>query len=133
MEQYGFMPDEFFNIRFLKEGFYKEIFNGQTYEMIGEDDVGNLVGIAADKKVFLLDTKDKNAIYISKDIKAFMKEIEAYYQYGKIPFPDNPSEEELAEREQNFRKLIVDIDPDAFCNEETVWSTTAEEMGYGII
>ena len=33
----------------------------------------------------------------------------------------------------DFRELITAPDTDAFCNENTFWSTVAEEMGYGII
>ncbi len=128
------LPEGFSQPRFFKEeDFYKTTFNGMDYRVIGEDDVGNFMALDSEKRLFLLNTADKSAVYISKDKETFLKEIELYNGYGKIPFPENPTEEELAERESGFRKLMEETDENAFQSEETYWSAVAEEMGYGII
>lgn len=138
MEHNISLPDEFMIIKFFqKKEFYKLLFNGQTYEIIGKDDVGNFIGVALDNRVFYLDTSynkyEYNLIYISKNTEAFAKQINVYNQYNSIPFPYNPVESELKEREYNFKELIREIDKNAFCNDETFWSVIAEEMEYGII
>ena len=132
------LPDEFMIIQFFhKNEFYQMLFNGQTYEIIGKDDVGNFIGVALDNRIFYLDTSysgyENGLIYISKNLEAFAKQINLYNQYNSISFSHNLSEEYLKEHENNFRKLITDIDENAFYNEKTFWSTIAEEMGYGII
>ncbi len=128
------LPNEFMIIHFFQaKDFFQIMFNGQNYEIIGKDDVENFVGLSSDKQVFLLNTSDKSTIYISKNIEAFLMEIEMYHRYSKIPFPDNPTEKELKEREKHFRELLMQIDGNACHDENTYWSYIAEEMGYGII
>lgn len=118
---------------FKTNDFYQKMFHGEIYEIIGKDDVGNFVGLSLDKKVFLLNTADENRVYISKNLQTFLQEIEAYHQCSKKPFPDNPTEEELKEREHHFRALLTKFDPDACYDETTYWSGIVEEMSYGII
>lgn len=128
------LPNEFMIIHFFQEkDSFQTMFNGQNYKIIGKDDVENFVGLSPDKQVFLLNTLMKSTIYISKNIETFLMEIEMYHQYNKIPFPNNPTEEELKEREKNFRELLMQIDENACHDENTYWSYIAEEMGYGII
>lgn len=134
MENSIFLPNEFMMIHFFQaKDFFQIMFNGQNYKIIGKDDVENFVGLSPDKQVFLLNTSDKSTIYISKNIEAFLMEIEMYYRYSKNPFPNNPTEKELKEREKHFRKLLMQIDRNACHDENTYWSYIAEEMGYGII
>ncbi len=128
------LPNEFMMIHFFQaKDFFQIMFNGQNYKIIGKDDVENFVGLSSDKQVFLLNTSDKSIIYISKDIEIFSMEIEMYHQYSKIPFPNNPTEEKLKEREKHFRESLMQIDRNAYHDENTYWSYIAEEMGYGII
>ena len=130
--------EDFFAIRFLQaQNFFQMDFGGQTYEVIAKDDVGNFIGIASDGRVIYLDTMyegdAQGLIYIAKNIGTFIKEIQLYYQYSETPYPDHLTEEFLETYETDFRELITALDTDAFCNENTFWSTVAEEMGYGII
>lgn len=128
------LPNEFMNIEFFqKKDFSQKIFNGQTYEIIGKDDVENFVGVSSDKQVFLLNSSDNIRVYISKSVKVFLEEIKAYHQYSQIPFPDNPSEDELQKHADVFRELLTKIDENACLDESAYWSCIVEEMGYGII
>ena len=53
----GRLPKTFFNITFLPTGNrYDRDFRGTGYRILGEDDVGNFIGEAADGTVYLLDT-----------------------------------------------------------------------------
>ncbi len=129
---------DFFNIHFLPEReIFQMTFDRQNYMIIAKDDVGNFIGIAPDKQIIFLDTMyegdEQGLIYIAKDIETFLKEIQLYQQYGETPYPDHPSKDFLETYETNFRELISSLDADAFCSENTFWSTAAEEMGYGII
>ncbi|MBS5145006.1 MAG: hypothetical protein KHY89_05725 [Butyricicoccus pullicaecorum] len=134
MENSISLPNEFMIIHFFQaKDFFQMMFNGQNYKIIGKDDVENFVGLSPDKRVFLLNTSDKSTIYISKNIEAFLMEIEMYHRYSKIPFPNNPTEKGLKEREKHFRELLMQIDGNACHDENTYWSYIAEEMGYGII
>ena len=120
MENSISLPNEFMIIHFFQaKDFFQIMFNGQNYKIIGKDDVENFVGLSPDKQVFLLNTSDKSIIYISQNIEAFLMEIEIYHQYSKISFPNNPTEEELKEREKHFRELLMQIDGNAFHDEET--------------
>lgn len=138
MEDRFFLPEGFFIIQFFDpQDYFKKIFESQIYNIIGKDDVGNFIGISLDGQVFYLNTAsqgDKSGlIYISKNRNTFIKQIELYHQYSESLFQEDPSEDELKEYENKFRELILEIDPDAFCNDEAFWSTIAEEMGYGIM
>lgn len=134
MEDSISLPNEFMNIQFFQaKDFFQIRFNGESYKIIGKDDVENYIGLSSDEQVLLLNTSDKSTVYISKNIESFLLEIEIYHQHSKIPFPDNPTEEELEVREKHFRKLLMQIDGNACRDENTYWSYIAEEMGYGII
>ncbi len=127
------MPEGFLKLRFFKKkDFYKNSFNDKEYIVMGEDDVGNFLVSDNGKRLLLWDTCYKNMVYISKDRKTFFREIELLYKYGGDSFPEDASDEELAKRENNFRRLLLEIDENAL-NGDTYWSGIAEEMGYGII
>lgn len=139
MKHHLTLPEEdFWNIHFLRtQAFFQMSFDGKRYEIVARDDVGNFIGIAPDERVIFLNTMHESdepeLIYIAKNIETFMKEIQLYQQYSESPYPDEPTDEFLETYETTFRNLIKTLDADAFCNENTFWSTIAEEMGYGVI
>lgn len=122
---------EFFHVK----DFYTMSFLGKDYEIIAKDDVGNYIGMAPDKQVFYLETASDthldNMRYISRDIEAFMQELNLYKQYSDDYFmEENPSDKALREYADGFKKLVVAIEPDAFCDSESYWSVIAEQMEY---
>lgn len=127
------------DINFLQaKDFYVMSFLGKDYDIIAKDDVGNYIGMAPNKQVFYLETASDthldNIRYISRDIKAFIQELNLYKQYSDDYFlEENPSVKALKEYADGFKKLVVAIETDVFCNSESYWSVIAEQMEYGQI
>ena len=127
------------DIEFLQaKDFYAMSFLGKVYEIIAKDDVGNYIGMAPDKQVFYLETDSDthldNIRYISRDIEVFIQELNLYKQYSDDYFlEENPSNNALKEYADGFKKLVVAMEPDAFCDPESYWSVIAEQMEYGQI
>ena len=60
-------------IEFLKlQEYYNVIFEGRSFEIIGKDDVGNLIGEDSEKVLFYLETEPVNIRYIANDLQVFL-------------------------------------------------------------
>lgn len=44
---------------------------------------------------------------------------------------ENPSVKALKEYADGFKKLVMAIEPDVFCDSESYWSVIVEQMEYG--
>ena len=113
-------------------------FSWKDYKIIAKDDVGNFIGVAPNKQVFYLetacDTHSDNIRYIAKDIEMFIQELNLYKQYSENYYlEENPSDGTLVKYADGFKKLLIAIDPNAFCDPESYWSVTVEQMEYGLI
>lgn len=104
-------------------------FNNIEYEIIGEDDVGNLVGIKSNKEVYYLDTDLKIAVYMANDAEILIQELKLYKNYCiECNLSENPSDDELKDYVYNFRHQLEKIDSSAFNNENNFWSVILEQM-----
>ena len=102
-------------IEFLKlQEYYNVIFEGRSFEIIGKDDVGNLIGEDSEKVLFYLETEPVNIRYIANDLQVFLKQLEIYKKYEEI------EEDYLEEYMQAFRESIKSLDAGAF-KEESFW------------
>ena len=135
-----FLPNELIQyIEFLQaDDFFVMPFLGNDYQIIAKDDVGNFIGVAPNKQVFYLetarDTHSDNIRYIAKDIEMFIQELNLYKQYSENYYlEENPSDGTLVKYADGFKKLLIVIDPNAFCDPESYWSVTVEQMEYGLI
>lgn len=116
---------EFYN----SDTFKRCLFNDIEYEIIGEDDVKNFIGINSDKKVYYLDTDSNISIYMASDAETLVRELELYKNYSMdYKLPENPSDEELEVYANDFRQKLEILDPVAFNNENTFWSVILEQM-----
>lgn len=124
-------PDEpILLIEFYNSDKFKHcLFNGIEYEIIGEDDVENFIGIDSDEKVYYLDTASDISIYMASDAETLVKELELYKDYSvNYELSENPSDEELQDYATNFRNKLEKLDFAAFNNEDTFWSFILEQM-----
>lgn len=124
-------PDEtILLINFIRpEEFHNLLFNRAMYKVIGNDDVGNFIGIADDNTVHYLETESNNVFYIAPSAEIFIQQLELYKKYAEeYPLSISPSDEELAEYASGFMQKIRNLDENAFYNENTFWSVIAEQM-----
>lgn len=119
-------------IDFLKpENFYSVTFGDRWYEVIGKDDVGNLIGTDRLDKVYYLDTENSNAFYAAGSVKTFVGQLELYKNYSEeCNLPSDPSEDELEEYVNGFKRRLEQMDLKAFDGDYTFWSLVAEQMEY---
>ncbi len=127
------MDECLFPIEFLpKEERRERRFCGKQYEIIGHDDVGNLLGIAEDGKVYYLDTEAGVIYYAAVFESVLLEEIDTYKAFAEESvLPENPTDEELKRETDNFRHKITELDEYAFYD-ETLWAVIAEQMEYGL-
>ncbi len=127
------MDECLFPVEFLPEEERRERpFCGKRYRIIGHDDTGNLLGIAADGTVYYLDTGAGVIYYAAASEKILLKEIEAYKNFAEESvFPENPSDEVLERETNRFKEKITELDEYAFYG-ETLWAVIAEQMEYGL-
>lgn len=133
-EDLGFsIPDEtILEIKFLKyDDFRSMVFNDKKYTIVGGDDVGNLIGIDADGKVWFLDTADEFEMYISKGLKTFVDQLELYRDWNHPPL--NASDKVNEENAQNFAIELKKMDKDAMVDCEDFWSVVIEQMEDGLL
>lgn len=124
-------PDEtILLINFIRpEEFHNLLFNRAMYKVIGNDDVGNFIGIADDNTVHYLETVSNNVFYIAPSAEIFIQQLELYKKYAEeYPLSASPSDEELTEYASGFMQKIRNLDENAFYNENTFWSVIAEQM-----
>ena len=127
------IPDEtILEIKFLKyDDFRSMIFNDRKYTIVGGDDVGNLIGVDIDGKVWLLDTFDEFEMYTSKGLKTFVDQLELYRDWN--PLPLEASDEVNEENARQFAREIASLDKDALLYEENFWSVVIEQMEDGLL
>lgn len=126
-----YFPDEIILlIEFLSsKDFYQFSFMGNTYEIIGKDDVGNFIGKSTNDCVYYLDTELNDCMYIAPTVKIFIKELKLYQKYSKgYEFPANLSDNELEKYAEEFKQQIKELDSNAFGGENTFWAIIAEQM-----
>ena len=133
-EDLGFsIPNEtILEIKFLKyEDFRSMEFNDKKYTIVGGDDVGNLIGVDIDGKVWFLDTFDEFEMYTSKGLKTFVDQLELYRDWN--PLPLDASDEVNEENARQFAREIASLDKDALLYEENFWSVVIEQMEDGLL
>lgn len=131
MNDNSYFPEEtILLIDFMQpEEFYYFLFNRAEYQVIGHDDIDNLIGIADDNTVHYLETDSKASFYIAPSAEIFIQELELYKRYAKeYPLSELPTEEELAEYASGFMQKIRNLDHNAFYTDNTFWSVIAEQM-----
>lgn len=127
------IPDEtILEIKFLKyDDFRSMVFNDKKYIIVGGDDVDNLIGVDADGKVWFLDAADEFEMYISKDLKTFVNQLELYRDWNHPPL--DASDEVNEENAQQFAIELKKMDKYAMVDSEDFWSLIIEQMEDGII
>lgn len=127
------MPDEtILEIKFSEhKDFHLLVFNDKEYTIVGGDDVGNLIGIDADGKVWFLDTEDEFEMYISKGLKTFVNQLELYRDWSHPPL--DASDEVNEENARKFSVELKKLDKDAMADCEDFWSVVIEQMEDGLL
>ncbi len=138
----------FLNITFLPAGKeYDSGFQGERYRIIGEDDVGSLVGEAKDGTVYLLDTTegaDHPLVYLARDRKTLAAAVRIYRRHrgmamaaatlGALLHRGGDNEEERARKEAaGLKKRLCALDPEMFRDDFTFWSPLLDEIEWGMI
>lgn len=142
------LPPQFLYITFLPAGkeFHRD-FRGERYLVIGEDDVGSLIGEAADGTIYLLDTapkKGQGRVYLAKDRKTLAAAVKTYQRHRKgataaalvhaLLHRGESNEEELARKEAaGLKEKLSALDPAMFQDEYTFWSPLLDEIEWGMI
>lgn len=135
----SFPNKKILEIRFLSaEDFYTISFENHNYKIVGgdEDIETNLIGIAEDEKVYYISADEKTLCYISVNISTFIKELllfDSYINTETDNLPENPDDKILSKFAGNFKSQILELDNNAFCDDDTFWSEICEEIEYGII
>lgn len=133
-ENLGFeIPDEtILEIKFLKyEDFHPFMLNNKEYIIVGGDDVENLIGVDIDGKVWFLDTRDEFEMYVSKELKTFINQLELYRDWNCPPL--DASDEVNEENAQKFALELKKLDKDAMADCEDFWSVVIEQMEDGLL
>lgn len=131
MEKKILFPDEpILLIQFYKFDKFKScLFNSIEYQIIGEDDVGNLIGVDSDGKVYCLDIDLEIAVYMATNVKILIMELQLYKKYcAEYVLPDNPSDDELEAYSNDFKQRLKKLDSFAFNDENNFWSVISEQM-----
>ncbi len=142
------LPKQFFNITFLPPGeFSQRTFAGAEYQIIGADDVGNLVGEAGNGTVYLLDTAEgaeHPMVYLARDRKTLAAAVRLYRRHRGMAMAaallsalfrrGGDNEEEQARKEAaGLREKLSALDPEMLRDEFTFWSPLLEEIEWGMI
>ena len=115
-------------IEFIKpQDFYEVIFENQRYKIVGKFDVGNLIGQDNTDTVSCLEEEPSNVRYIANNLEVFVAQLAQYKEYVEKSEAD--WEKWLAE----FRESIMNLDANAFRDEENFWSVIVEQMEYGLL
>lgn len=74
------LPEEtVLEITFLKSGNFRDFtMNSNSYTIVAEDDVGNLVGVNSNGEVYFMDTEENIEMYAAKDLPTFIHQLELY-------------------------------------------------------
>lgn len=142
------LPKGFLNITFLPAGKeYDSGFLEDRYRIIGEDDVGSLIGAAADGVIYLLDPaaeKGRELVYLAKDRKTLAAAVRTYRRHRRGAMAEAAlhallrrgvdNEDKLARKEAaSLKKKLSALDPAMFRDEFTFWSPLLEEIEWGMI